>query len=107
MKETCYRVKMTACRVKIKGFGRVEKKVLKGGKKGILRVKKTLFEGEKKGSPWEICVCGVGSSQGSAANKCLEAGVSLLKVEFCGRMGEVALQWRGAQRPPPNNAQTV
>ena len=66
MKETCYRVKMTGCRVKIKGFGRVEKKTgSKGwGKKGILRVKKkgfegwtkgrvkkTLFEGEKKGAP--------------------------------------------------------
>ena len=66
MKETCYRVKMTGCRVKIKGFGRVEKKrfqrvgkkrnlegerkkVSRVGKKG--RVKKTFFEGEKKREP--------------------------------------------------------
>ena len=33
MKETCYKVKMTGCRVKIKGFGRVKKKVPKGGGK--------------------------------------------------------------------------
>ena len=50
MKEACYRVKMTGCRVKIKGFGRVEKKGPKGWgkKKGILRVKKKGFEGGKK-----------------------------------------------------------
>ena len=66
MKETCYRVKMTGCRVKIKtGLARVEKKVQKGGEKGILRLKKRFrglekregekkhcSKGEKKGAPW-------------------------------------------------------
>ena len=72
MKETCYKVKMTGCRVKIKGFGRVANKVSKMfqrvGKKGILRVKKrfrgwgkkgrmknTLFKGEQKKRAPDSC----------------------------------------------------
>ena len=56
MKETCYRVKMTGCRMKITGFGRVEKRGSKGGGKrnlegGKKREGEKTFEGGKKGSP--------------------------------------------------------
>ena len=62
MKDTCYRVNMTGCRVNIKGFGRVEKKVPKGGKKRM--VKKTCFNGEKKGAPESASIFMLCSSPG-------------------------------------------
>ena len=49
MKETCYRVKMTGCRVKITGVGRVKKKVPKGGKKMNLEGEKRVSRVGKKG----------------------------------------------------------
>ena len=58
MKETRYRVKMTGCRVKIKGFGRVEKKGSKGWEKRNLEGEKKRFRGwGKKGSPLIFMDC--------------------------------------------------